>query len=143
MIGLSPKFLREFNCKREWELPRSSFLSQLGKDSCLGTEKYLIDSIGNGVLSEFRNLKKPFGLLKEFLEENVEFQLFAQLCTDKIKDCLHQNHHIPKRGIAQNSDVFEIVSLFDKTITLFTFPPGQINLQDPHHPLRRNGNIGE
>jgi hypothetical protein len=45
-------------------------LDQLGKNSCLGTEKDFIDSIGNGVLSKFRNLKKPFGLLEEFLEED-------------------------------------------------------------------------
>ena len=73
---------------------------QLGKDSCLGTEKYFIDSIGNGILSEFRNLKKPFSLLKEFFEENIEFQVLTQLCTDKVKDRLHKNHHIPERGIA-------------------------------------------
>ena len=70
-------------------------LDEFGKDSCLGTEKYSIDSVGNGILPEFRNLKKPFGLLKEFLEENIELQIFVQLCTDKIKDRLHQNHHIP------------------------------------------------
>ena len=70
-------------------------LDQWGKDSYLRTEKYFIDSIGNGVLPEFRNLKKPFGLLKEFLEENIALQVFARLCTDKIKDRLHKSHHIP------------------------------------------------
>ena len=75
-------------------------LDQLGKDSCLGTEKYFIDAIGNSVLPELRNLKKPFGFLKKFLEANTEFQVLAQLCTDKIKDRPHKNYHIPKCGIA-------------------------------------------
>lgn len=70
-------------------------LDSFGKDSCLGTKKYFIDSIGNGVLFEFGNLKKPFGLLKEFLEENIEFQVFAHLSSDKIKGCLYKNHHLP------------------------------------------------
>ena len=33
--GLSPKFLREFNGKREQELPLRLFLNQLGKDAGL------------------------------------------------------------------------------------------------------------
>ena len=81
-------------------MPRALLLDQLGKDSCLGTKKYFIDSIGDGVLSEIGNLKKPFGLLKEFFEKNIEFQVFAQLGTDKIKDRLHKSHHIPKPSIA-------------------------------------------
>jgi hypothetical protein len=99
-FGLSAKFFRRIQLQREWELTRPLLLDQLGKDSCLGTEKYFIDSIGNDILPELRNLKKPFGLLKEFLEENIELQIFAQLCTEKIKGRLHQNHHVPWRGIA-------------------------------------------
>ena len=57
-------------------------LDQFGEDSCLGAE------IDNGVLFEFGNFKKPFGFLKEFLEENFDFQVFAQPYTDKIRDCM-------------------------------------------------------
>ena len=63
-------------------------LDQFGEDSCLGAEKYFKDSIDNGVLFEFGNFKKPFGFLKEFLEEDFDFQVFAQPYTDKIRDCM-------------------------------------------------------
>ena len=70
-------------------------LDPLGEDSCWGTETFFTDAIGNSVLPELRNLKKPFGFLKKFLEENTEFQVLARLCTDKIRDRLH----IPFRPI--------------------------------------------
>jgi hypothetical protein len=52
----------------------------MGKDACLGTEKDFMDSIGSGVLS------KTSGLLKECPEEKRKVDVFARLCTDKIRD---------------------------------------------------------
>ena len=89
LVDFPQNFLRELDCKWENKLPGPLLLDEFGKDSRWGTKKYFIDSIGNRILPEIRNLKKPFGLLKKFLQENVEFQVFTQLSADKIKHRLH------------------------------------------------------
>jgi hypothetical protein len=42
-----------------------------------GSKKYLVNPIRNRILFEIGDLKEPLRLLKDLLEQNIEFQLFA------------------------------------------------------------------
>ena len=53
------------------------------KNSCVRAKEYLKDSISNGVLFEFRNLKKPLGLLKDYFRRILSFNFFPSSALTK------------------------------------------------------------
>src|SRR5487761_90206 len=125
--GLSSFFLR-VPLQQQFEL---QLRGRLGGWGGLAARENLPDPIGQGVESERGNAKEASRNNEEFLTENIELQFLPQEGRGEVSGGGHQQHEVLQALIAQNSNIFHVIALFDEAKSFLNFPARQINLHDP------------